>query len=84
MTAGKTYMIELVSTAPGKFGKRNWDNWLYFEDEKGKLLWQDDDSAGSLNARIVFACDRTATYRIIATALVPGEGGPFTLTVREH
>lgn len=84
MTAGKTYQVDLVSTGPGTFGEANWDNYLYFEDSQGKLLKVDDDGGEGLNARIVFQCDRTADYRIIVTALRPGNGGPFSLTVREQ
>src|SRR5262249_44820598 len=47
MTAGKTYQMEVNA---------GWDNYLYFEDDGGKLLREDDDGAGYPNARIVFRC----------------------------
>src|SRR5262249_54299472 len=77
MTAGKTYQMDVTSMP-------RWDNFLYFEDDGGKLLYLNDDGGGNLNARLVFRCDRTADYRIIVTALHESHQGQFTLMVREQ
>jgi hypothetical protein len=72
MKAGRTYQIDLVSTA--------FDSFLRLEDSTGKQLAQDDDSGGDLNARIVFKAPKDDTYRIIVLTF-NGQTGPYTLTV---
>jgi predicted Ser/Thr protein kinase len=74
--AGKIYRIDLFSRA--------FDTYLRLEDAGGRQLAWDDDSGGELNARIVFPCQTTGTYRIICTTFAPGAIGPFTMTVREQ
>lgn len=75
LIANKTYQIDL--TRPLNFGL---DPYLYLEDENMQVVAEDDDSAGNLNARIIFQPKRTADYRIIATTL-NGGFGPFELRV---
>jgi hypothetical protein len=77
MKAGQTYIIDLVR--PGNDFKL--DPYLFLEDAGKKIVAQDDDSGGNLNARIVFTPKQDGEHRIIATTLAPATGD-FTLTVR--
>jgi hypothetical protein len=58
------------------------DSFLRLEDSSGKELARDDDSGGFPDARILFECPETATYRVFATTFAGGTGG-FTLKVAE-
>ncbi len=72
-----TYLLELKSA--------QLDSYLIVEDGASRLLAQDDDSGRGVNgldARIVFACPRTGSYRIIATCLHQGQGA-YTLSIHE-
>ena len=77
--ADKTYRIDMKST---KF-----DSYLRVLDPDGKEVAFDDDSGGNLNARIVYKAKRTATYKIVATAVksqVRQENtGPYQIIVRD-
>lgn len=73
MKKGQTYTIDLRSP---------WDNYLRLENAQGQQLRQDDDSGGSLNARIVFPCPEDGWYRIIVTSFAARATGNYTLTVR--
>jgi S1-C subfamily serine protease len=75
MQAGKSYQIDHRSTA--------FDAYLRLEDPNGSQVAFDDDSGGDLNARIVYECRSSGTYRIIATVLAIGTGD-FALSVRER
>jgi hypothetical protein len=78
MVRGRSYIIDLRST--------QFDAFLRLEDSALAQLAQDDDSGGNLDARIIFRCPRSGSYRIIATGLPnnPGNGrGVYTLSVRE-
>jgi hypothetical protein len=77
LKAGKTYVIDHVR--PGEDFK--FDPYLYLEDANKKIVAEDDDSGGNLNARIVFTPQTDGEFRIIATTLSPSTG-EFTLTVR--
>lgn len=70
---GQTYQIDLASAA--------FDSYLYLFDGNSKLLAQDDDSGGDLNARIEFRADRDGVFHILASSLGGDETGEFTLTV---
>jgi hypothetical protein len=59
------------------------DPYLRLQDDAGKVLSFDDDSAGSLNARIIFTPTKAGQYRIIAMAFNPEQHGSYTLTVSE-
>lgn len=74
MTAGQLYLINLES--------RVFDAFLRLEDNQGKILAEDDDGAGNLNARITYRPERTDTYKIIATSLGGNQLGPYTLRVQ--
>ena len=75
MTAGKTYVIDLMS--------KQFDAFLRLEDATGKQLAQDDDSGGGTNARIRFKAPQEGVYHIIATSFNV-ETGLFLLKVREE
>ena len=78
MIRGRSYIIDLRST--------QFDAFLRLEDSALAQLAQDDDSGGNLDARIIFRCPRSGSYRIIATSLPnnPGNGhGAYTLSIRE-
>jgi hypothetical protein len=75
MAPGSVYTLDLAS--------RDFDAFLRLEDATGKMLASDDDSGGSLNARIVFRPTREDEYRIIVTSLQGGQTGNYTLTVRQ-
>jgi hypothetical protein len=74
LKARQFYIIDLVKTD-------DLDPYLFLEGPDMKILAQDDDSGGNLNARILFQPRRDGEYRIIATSLSRATGG-FTLTVR--
>ena len=77
LAAGKTYAIDMVSP-----DQKALDPYLLLTDATGKMLAEDDDSGGGLNARITFRAEQAGPYRIQATTFNAGVG-PFTLTVRE-
>ncbi len=74
MDPGSIYTLEMTS--------KEVDSFLRLEDSAGKQLAADDDSAGDLNARIVFRPSREGAYRIIVATEDAGRGGSFQLTVR--
>ncbi len=79
LKAGKTYVIDLVST--------DFDPYLSLGDASLRLLASDDDSggkedkSGKWNARIRFPCKEDASYFIVASGLSHPEGA-FELKVR--
>ena len=76
MTAGKTYVIDMEST--------QFDTYLRLEEEKGGLVaWNDNISPTDTNSQIVFSPHKDGSYRIVATSLRRGNGGIYTVTVRE-
>jgi serine protease Do len=75
LAAGDTYTLDLESP--------RFDAFLRLEDSAGKVLAQDDDSAGNLNARIVYKATKEDTVRIIVTTAVAGQTGPYRLAVRQ-
>lgn len=74
LTAGRTYLIDMMSD--------DVDPYLRLEDHTGKQLAADDDGGGFPNARLVFECRRTGTYRIVATTFRQ-EHGRYVLRVVE-
>lgn len=60
--------------------KADFDPFLVIQDSKGKQLAFDDDGAGMLNSRLVFAPKDTGVYKVFAASL-EGQPGAFTLTV---
>jgi hypothetical protein len=79
LAANKTYVIDMISG--------NLDSFLRVEDSGNNEIASDDDSGGSLNARISLQPTADGTYRIITTCL-QGTGrqptGPYVLMIREQ
>jgi thiol-disulfide isomerase/thioredoxin len=79
LEAGKTYRIDMTST--------KLDSFLRLLDPDGKEVAFDDDGGGNFNARIVYKAKRTATYKILATALKSGIRneitGPYRVVVTD-
>jgi hypothetical protein len=73
MAAGGAYAIDLRS--------KDFDPYLRLEATDGKVLEEDDDGGGELNARIVFRPRAAGEYRVIVTSF-NGGFGRYTLTVR--
>jgi hypothetical protein len=74
LTQGVTYVIDLVS--------KDFDAVVRLEDAAGKLLAEDDDGGGMLNARLFFIPPATAEYTLVATCNKP-KAGKYRLTVQE-
>jgi len=74
LKASKNYRIDMSS---GKF-----DSFLELRDEDGKLLAEDDDTGGKLNARISKRISKDGVYRVIASSTNFAQTGPFTLEIR--
>ena len=73
MTKGGTYTIDMVSN--------QLDSYLYLEDSNGRVLAQDDDSGGNLNARIIWTAQYTGTYYVTCTSCFANMTGSYTMTV---
>ncbi len=78
LTRGKRYEFDMKQT-PGT----RVDPFLRVEDAAGKVLAEDDDGGGGLNARIVFTASETGVYRLVATSCFGNQTGSFLLTARE-
>jgi hypothetical protein len=72
----KTYVIDMIRTDKTKL-----DPLLILQDKKLKVLAADDNGAGDLNARIVFRCPDTDTYRLLATSQPPHPVSAFRIDV---
>lgn len=75
MAAGKIYIVDLQS--------KYFDPLLRLHNLDGKVLLEDDDSGGDLNARIVFTPNKTGTYQLTATCFGQKGLGSYTLIIRE-
>ena len=76
LEAGKTYVIEMMSTAL--------DSYLKLHDPAGKLVAENDDIAppNNLDSRIIYTPKAAGVYRIIATSFEQRGRGVYTLTIR--
>jgi hypothetical protein len=76
LQAGKTYIIDLESTA--------FDPYLILADDQGRKLAENDDIEPpvNLNSRIVFTPQKDGSYRLMAASYRQIGTGAFTLTVR--
>jgi hypothetical protein len=73
--AGQAFQMNITST---------WDNYALVFDPMGNVVARDDDSGGSLNARINYTCPTTGTYRLAVTAFSASTtGGPYTMQVAQ-
>jgi hypothetical protein len=77
LTAGKTYVFDLESTA--------FDPFLRLQDKEGKKLAENDDIDPGVNrnSRIVLTPEASGTYRLVATAFTGRGTGAYTLVIRE-
>ena len=73
---GITYRIDMESAEV--------DSYLRLYDSSGKLVREDDDGGGGLNARITFKAEETGTFRIHATHYAAKQTGAFKLTIRRE
>jgi Bacterial pre-peptidase C-terminal domain len=72
-TAGQAFQFAITSS---------WDNYARVFDPMGSEVAHDDDSGGSLNARVTYTCAVTGTYRLAVTVFSPSTTpGPYTMTV---
>jgi hypothetical protein len=74
MEKGRTYQIDMKS--------RDFDAYLRLENPGGAQVAFDDDSGGSLDARIIHTAQQSGDFKIIATTYAGG-AGKFTLTVKD-
>jgi hypothetical protein len=75
MEAGQTYQIDMKAL------DKSIDPYLCLEDPDGKVVAEDDDGGGNLDARIIHKATKSGKYRVIATGLGPGVGR-FKITIR--
>jgi thiol-disulfide isomerase/thioredoxin len=79
LEAGKIYRIDMTS--------RQLNSVIRLEDPDGKVVAEDEGGGGEFNARIVYKAKRTATYKIVATAVKtgirPDTTGKYRLTVHD-
>jgi len=76
LTAGNTCVIDMESN--------QFDTYLRLEDDKGKVLDENDDiSKDNPNSRIIFTPSTHGTYRIVATSFQQRGAGAYTLIIRE-
>ena len=73
LRAGTTYVINMRSNAI--------DSYLYLEDSNRKVVAQDDDSGGNLNARIIFTPVQGGWYYVVATSFRQAETGAYTMDI---
>src|SRR5208282_446276 len=77
--AGKTYVIEMTPIAGSKF-----DPYLQVADATGKkVLAEDDNGGGGVNAKITFTPTETGKYVVIATSAKGPMHGTFVLSIKE-
>jgi hypothetical protein len=81
--AGRRYTITMNDVDPSKNrGNFKFDPILIVQDATGKILAQDDNSGGKLNAKLVFTAPKDGIYRVYAAAL--SGTGSFILQISEH
>jgi hypothetical protein len=72
--AGEAVTLDVVSS--------DFDAYAVIQDMSGNVLARDDDSGGTLNARIIFTLPYTGNYRMVANTLRVGATGAYSLSVR--
>jgi len=73
LEAGQSVTATMTSDA--------FDTYLILVNELGESVISDDDSAGNLDARIVYTAPTAGTYTIVATTYSSGSTGAYTLEV---
>src|SRR5262249_3028168 len=75
LQAGQVCLLDLESA--------QFDTYLEVQDRMGKTLDRNDDvSAENLNSRLVFTAPGDGIHCLVASSIVQGGTGPYTLTVR--
>jgi hypothetical protein len=87
LRAGCYYQIQRVDLSPGTtyaidLTSKDFDAYLILLDANGRVLAEDDDSGGDLNARIVFTPSAKMTVTIMVTTYAQGATGKYRLQVR--
>ena len=77
-----TYYGQAGEVITFEVSSNEFDAYALIQDANGNVLARDDDSAGGLNARIIFTLPATGNYRLIANTLRAGATGAYTLSVR--
>lgn len=73
-SAGQAFQFSITSS---------WDNYALVFDPVGNVVARDDDSGGSLNARVTYTCAVTGTYRLAVSVFSPSTTpGPYTMMVQ--
>ena len=76
MSAGKTYVLDMESTA--------FDTYLKLFDAQNKLLAENDDiSPENTNSQIIYTITENGIYHLVATSFQERGMGAYTLTIRE-
>jgi len=75
LEAGRDYIIDMESP--------DFDAFTRLGDENGAFLQEDDDSAGQLDARMIFTPRKTAYYKLVATTYNAGKTGRYFFKVWE-
>jgi S1-C subfamily serine protease len=76
LTRNATYTFDLESA--------DFDAYLRLEDPTGRQVAEDDDSAGRMNSRIVYAPETDGVYRIVVTTCDPDQTGAYRLAVYQN
>ncbi len=79
MVEGYYYQIDLKN--PAFKNAKDFDPILRLSDDANRTIQEDDDSGGLPNARIFFTPAKSGTYKLYVTSYLPGQTGPFVLTV---
>lgn len=77
LTGGAYYVVDLRGKS------KDFDSLLRVEDVQGVQRAFNDDSGGTLDARILFKPTQSATHHLIATSFLPQQTGNFTLGIQE-
>jgi WD40 repeat protein len=82
MDAGVTYTIRMIARVKLDPGNRvGMDPILRLDNVAGEqLAWNDNETPGQQNSRIVFLCQGEGVYRVIASHFGPSQGD-FTLAI---
>jgi hypothetical protein len=78
LKGGQSYVIDLESPGGGEW----FDVYLRVEDGQGKVLAEDNDSGGRMNARLTLRPGQDGEYRLVVTSFRPKATGVFFLRVR--
>lgn len=73
-TTGQAFQMDVLSS---------WDNYAVIFDPSGTQVASNDDGGEGLNARIIFTCPTTGTYRLGVTTFTSSTStGAYTMQVR--